>query len=215
MAVVAQRRGLVEGGVASVFLHVLAAALIPALAWMPSSLPPVETISFVRVSHIVVERQQPKPPPRAEAPHFRAAPLINPIRHQELSNLTPRPTRVQPRPPARDQSGAPDTALVQRPGTGTSDQAAVVEATAPPAARSVASVGTHQNGGYMPFGAEQPEPVLDPAILKQLAALGVHVTIVVTVGEDGKTKNIAFQPPVDPQIQSRIESLLADASWDP
>ena len=62
--------------------------------------------------------------------------------------------------------------------------------------RAVASTVGHDKGGYLPFGAEQPDPVLDPGVRKELASLGVHVTLVVTVGEDGKTKTIEFQPDV-------------------
>ena len=36
-----------------------------------------------------------------------------------------------------------------------------------------------------------------------------------TVGEDGRTEEVAFDPPIDPQTESRIRSLLADANWDP
>ncbi|MGB9650580.1 MAG: hypothetical protein WCB01_02135, partial [Candidatus Cybelea sp.] len=68
---------------------------------------------------------------------------------------------------------------------------------------------------YLPFGAQQPDPVLDPDVRKQLDALGAHVTLIVTVGEDGRTENVSFRPPVDPQLETRIRSLLADASWDP
>jgi hypothetical protein len=67
----------------------------------------------------------------------------------------------------------------------------------------------------MPFGAEQPVPVLDPVVLKQLTALGVHLTLTVTVGDDGKTKTVAFDPSIDDPMKSRIQGLLADASWDP
>jgi hypothetical protein len=216
MAVAAQRRGLVEGSVGSVAIHALAALLIPALAWTPSTLPPVETISFVRVSHIELQpKREPQPPPRAQAPRFRAAPLITRAHHQEISHVTPRRVTSPPPSTVADVSGAPDTAPAARPGTGTAVQTAVVQATATPMSRAVASVGAHETGGYMPFTAEQPDPVLDPGVRKQLDALGVHVTIVVTVGEDGKTKNVEFQPPVDPQVESRIQSLLADASWDP
>ncbi|MGA8533553.1 MAG: hypothetical protein WB615_05550, partial [Candidatus Tumulicola sp.] len=86
---------------------------------------------------------------------------------------------------------------------------------APPVARAVSSTLGRDKGGYLPFGAEQPDPVLDPGILKQLGSLGVHVTLLVTVGDDGRTKDVIFQPDVDPRLESRIESLLADASWDP
>ena len=90
-----------------------------------------------------------------------------------------------------------------------------MNATPSPAVRAVASLGTRKAGGYLPFGAEQPDPVLDPAVRKQLDALGAHVTLVVTVGDDGRTEDVVFDPPIDPQLETRIRSLLADASWDP
>jgi hypothetical protein len=57
--------------------------------------------------------------------------------------------------------------------------------------------------------------VLDPDVRKQLDGMGAHVTLTVTVGEDGRTENVAFDPPIDPQLEARIRSLLADATWDP
>jgi hypothetical protein len=70
-------------------------------------------------------------------------------------------------------------------------------------------------GGYLPFGAEQPTPVLDPAVRKQLDALDAHVTLVVTVGDDGRTTSVVFTPPIDASIENHIRALLADANWDP
>ncbi|MBV8068023.1 MAG: hypothetical protein JO113_08590, partial [Candidatus Eremiobacteraeota bacterium] len=116
---------------------------------------------------------------------------------------------------ASSAPGAPAVGAVQQAGTGTAQSNGVPNATPSPASRAVSSVGTHHVGGYLPFGAEQPEPVLDAAVLKQLSALGAHVTLTVTVGEDGRTENILFDPPIDPQLEGRIRSLLADASWDP
>ncbi len=124
---------------------------------------------------------------------------------------TPRPRRRR----RRTLPQAPAVAAVQRAGTGNGNSNPVPQTSPSPAARAVASVGTHQSGGYLPFGAEQPDPVLDPGVRKQLDALGVHVTLVVTVGDDGKTETIAFDPPLDAQLEDHIRSLLADASWDP
>jgi hypothetical protein len=45
--------------------------------------------------------------------------------------------------------------------------------------------------------------------------LGVHVTLVIDVGDDGRTENVVFSPPLDPQVETRIRALLADATWDP
>jgi hypothetical protein len=52
-------------------------------------------------------------------------------------------------------------------------------------------------------------------VRKQLDALGTHVTVLVMVGEDGRTESVYFDPPIDPQLENRIRTLLADATWDP
>ena len=72
----------------------------------------------------------------------------------------------------------------------------------------------HAGGGFMPFGADA-DPVLDPKALGQLQALGLHVTLTVTVGDDGKTKSVNFHPPLDPQLEAQVRALLATANWDP
>jgi hypothetical protein len=201
---------------ASVGVHVLVALAIPALAWTASTATPIETISFKQVLHIqVVPPTAHVPPPRAMAPHHEAKPTIN---FATTVHLVPtRPQRhASPAPQlASSAPGAPAVGAVQQAGTGTVQSNGVPNATPSPAARAVSSVGTHHVGGYLPFGAEQPEPVLDADVLKQLSALGAHVTLVVTVGEDGRTESVVFNPPVDPQLETRIRSLLADATWDP
>jgi hypothetical protein len=100
-------------------------------------------------------------------------------------------------------------------GAGKAQVAAAPQATASPEARTVSSTVGRDTGGYMPFGAEQPVPVLDPNVLKQLDAIGVHATLTVTVGEDGKTKSVDFAPSLDVATTSKIQALLADANWDP
>ena len=205
-----------NSSLASIGLHLVVALSIPALAWTPTSTPLVETISFMHVTHIeVLPKRPPHPPPQARAAHFRETPVVNRSTRVELAHTTQRRKASPPPAIARPESGAPVIAADVRAGEKVGAGDAAPQATATPAAREVASVGIHRDGGNLPFGAEQPVPVLDPGILKQLAALGVHVTLVVTVGDDGKTKNVAFQPPVDPQIEAKIESMLADASWDP
>jgi hypothetical protein len=201
---------------ASMAIHVLAALTIPALAWTASTSPPVETVSFTRVLHVeIVPPRAPKPPPRAVAPHHDLTPKISYASHVHMVAAMPR-RHASPEPAvATNAPAAPAVALAQRAGAGTSDTNAAPNATPSPIVRSVASVGKRQAGGYLPFGAEQPDPVLDPGIRKQLDSLGAHVTLIVTVGEDGRTQDIAFEPPIDSQLEGRIRSLLADASWDP
>lgn len=200
---------------ASVSVHVLAALTIPALAWTASSDVPVETVSFTHVLHVTVTpTRPPKPPPRAVAQRHDPKQTVSYADHVRLVRALPRRHAPNEVAVATNAPAAPAVGAVQRAGTGTSESDAAPNVTPSPAVRAVASVGTHQSGGYLPFGAEQPDPVLDPGVRKQLDALGAHVTLVVTVGDDGRTKNIVFDPPVDPQLESRIRSMLADASWD-
>jgi pyruvate/2-oxoglutarate dehydrogenase complex dihydrolipoamide acyltransferase (E2) component len=199
---------------ASLGIHVLVALSIPALAWTASSGAPVETVSFTRIVHIELSRpHKPQPPPRAAAPHKSVAPVVN-FNHVELARTDPSRQAPPQRVAATEAPAAPAVATQQQAGQGSAPNADV-QATPSPQIRAVASEGTHPTGGYLPFGAEQPDPVLDPGVRKQLDTFGVHVTLVVTVGEDGRTENVDFQPPVDAGIEARIRSLLADANWDP
>lgn len=201
---------------ASVGIHILAALAIPALAWTASTSPPVETVSFTHIIHVEITRPRvPQPPPRAVAQHRDTKRAVNVVTHIRLVAAAPH-RHAPPEPTiASNAPAAPAVGSLQRPGVGSSASNGMVNATPSPAVRAVASLGIRRTGGYLPFGAEQPDPVLDPGVRKQLDALGAHVTLVVTVGDDGRTENVAFDPPIDPQLESRIRSLLADASWDP
>jgi hypothetical protein len=42
----------------------------------------------------------------------------------------------------------------------------------------------------------------------------VHVTLLVTVDEDGHTERVVFQPPLDTQTEQAIQQMLASANWD-
>jgi hypothetical protein len=208
---------IVGSSAASIALHALVALLVPALAWMPSSAPPVETISFIPVTRIQIQpKPRAVPQPRPQAPRHSRIVVRSLSTQIELAHVQSHKRASPPPLIARDVSVAPAIGQSQV-GNGTAARAAETEPqpTATPVARTVSSVGGHDAGGYLPFGAEQPDPVLDPSILKQLGGLGVHVTLVVTVNEDGKTEQVLFVPPIDPKIEKQIESLLADAAWDP
>lgn len=203
--------------VASVALHAFAALLIPALAWMPSNAPPVETISFVHVTRIVIQ-PKPKavPQPRAQAPHHNTIVVRKLSTNLDLAHVQSHKKASPPPLIERDVSVAPLVGQSQvGKGTAANVSQAEPQPSSEPVTRSVASVDERHTGGYLPFGAQQPDPVLDPNVLKALSTLGIHVTLVVTVDENGKTETVAFQPPVDAKTEKQIESMLADAAWDP
>ncbi|HEY2553737.1 MAG TPA: hypothetical protein VGI15_00680 [Candidatus Cybelea sp.] len=199
----------------SVVIHCLVALAIPALAWTVADTPAVETVSFTHILRVqIVRPQRPMPRPRAAAPQFKATPTIGPAHKVTLVKLQQhgRPAKV---PLSTSAPGAPSVAAVAQAGDSASHGTTAPISTASPQVRDVASENARPAGGYLPFGAEQPAPVLDPQVRKQLDALGAHVTLVVTVGDDGKMTNLVFTPPVDEQTETKIRSLLADASWDP
>ncbi len=199
---------------ASVAIHVVAAISIPALAWTVAEAP-VETVSFIHIARVEIVRPHPPAASRhAAAPHHTTLPSLNFTHHLALVKVQQSPQAAKV-PLATSMPGAPAVASVQQAGDSSARGDAAPVPSAAPAERDVASTDTHQTGGYLPFGAEVPAPVLDPAVRKQLGALGTHVTLIVTVRDDGRTTNVVFNPPVDPQIESRIRALLADASWDP
>jgi hypothetical protein len=56
---------------------------------------------------------------------------------------------------------------------------------------------------------------LDPGVRSQLQKIvSGHVTLIVTVGEDGHTKRVVFEPPIDPAAERDIQAILAQANWD-
>lgn len=199
---------------ASLGIHALGLALIPALAWLPTPETTVETVTFTRIAHIEIVPQARRPQPRPVAPHRRTSVVISEATHVELARVS-RSTASPPPSAVYRVSSAPAVAAAPRPGRGTAPIESAPQSSATPAPREVSSVVGRDVGGTLPFGAEQPDPVLDPGVRKQLAALGVHVTLVVTVGNNGKTESVTFQPAVDAQTQNRIQTLLADANWDP
>jgi hypothetical protein len=216
--------------IASLALHLLVALLLP--TWMRAQsegLQSVETISFARVMRVAIMR------PVAHAVHAatpdtkRRAANVSFARHKsELSVSRPKP---RPRPTEQNGPNGPLAAapkhvalhrlspLYAQPNTAS---AAAHESTAAQtpqpqstvADRAVGGTGSSNRGGLLPFGAQQ-EPVIDPAVLPKLQAkVSGHVTLIVVVGEDGHTKHVEFQPPLDADTERAIEAILADATWD-
>jgi hypothetical protein len=209
-------RLLTQALVASLVLHLLIALVIPVMTWSASSTT-VETISFVHLMHITVATPKPKiREVAATAPHYARVLHIAPIAH-----VRPRPMRIKrvhvAVRPIATAAAAPYVAPAV-PG-GTAQQRGqpgtpAAPVTAPPQ-QEVANATKHDVGGYMPLGASEPDPVLDPAVRQALAKLGVHVTLLVTVDAAGKTESVDFQPPLNQSVEDQIRTMLANASWDP
>ncbi|HET9029619.1 MAG TPA: hypothetical protein VFN49_05530 [Candidatus Aquilonibacter sp.] len=202
--------------VMSLALHLVIALFFPALASFRGNGPSIETISFVRAIHISV-----LPARRVAQQHPAVA-----IQRAPVAAVVIPPRRVGARTVHTKlvehgrESHAPLVGVVQQKG---STLAAPVDASAAPAAvaatpapATVASSETRsQTGGYMPLGAEEHDPVLDPAVERALAALGVHTTLIVVVGADGKTTTVSFNPALSDALEAQIRAMLSDARWDP
>lgn len=199
---------------ASLALHALFALFLPVFDRSPNAgVQPFERISFVRVTriHIAISPRAQRLPlamRRAAPLHFAAKPpnaRINPVaRAFSQKSVVPTayvaPTQSVPVVAASEQPHPQETGAVNVPdGNGAPN-----------------SMGRRDVGGVMPFGADFPEPVLDPKVRAELARRfgSVHVTLVVTVGDDGRTKNVEFHPPLDARLQAEIFALLAAANWD-
>lgn len=199
----------------SIAIHVMAALVIPALAWSLTDTAAVETISFAHITHIRIVRPPARlPHPRAAAPQHAAVPTLHFAHHIALVKIALR-SPAGKTVVATNSPAAPNVAPVAQAGDTTTQQGATPSTDPTPATREVASTGKRQDGGYLPFGAEQPVPILDPQVRGKLDTLGAHVTLLVTVGDDGRTTNIVFQPPLDAALEAKIRALLADANWDP
>jgi hypothetical protein len=215
---------------ASLGLHLLLALFLPFWTMEVSGgLQPVEAVSFARIVRVQVQRPASQRLPAAVQKTPHRAPQVSFARHKaELSAPTHRAT-AQPTAQAGPQGrlaaaprlvAAQNAPLYARPGQ--SAQVAAVQAPPAPSPqpaatlqpRAVPGQGTSDRGGMLPFTADQPA-TLDPAVLAQLhKRFSVHVTLIVTVGDDGRTKDVQFAPPIDAQTESAIRELLASANWD-
>lgn len=191
-------RRLTWAVLASLALHLWLAAVFPSGTAVRSS-PTV--FSLVRVERIGIARRTPTPPSRRARPARVAA---EPAPVPRRPNAPSGPRVVVPR--ARPLEAIAPKVAVAAP--------TVVPTIVPPTPAPLPA-RAHPAGGYMPFGAQENDPVLDPRVLQALQRLGVHTTLTILVGEDGKTESVAFSPPLDPHIESTIEGALAGANWDP
>lgn len=217
----------------SLGIHMAVAFIIPLWPAQLSSGPEaVETLSFAHIAHIHIEKHaDPRPLPVAIPKTKRRSAVVSFERkHSELSakNRNPRSRPTPVNGPQGEVAAAPrdvpqnqPVPLVARaPGLQPPKDQTLQRAPGPsPNPQGTADVamsgsGRNDRGGVSPFGAEQP-PVLDPRVKSALLQrFNVHVVLLVTVGEDGKTKKIEFRPPLDDATQQAIQTLLANASWD-
>jgi hypothetical protein len=216
--------------VASLGIHVLLALTFP--SWIPRQslgLQPIESLSVAHVVRLEIQRPATHSPPKALPKTTRRSPTVRFARvKSELAVRSPKAPRATPvAGPVGARASAPKRVLSQQPAplyaqaSASAQPVAVVQerasATPAPAAQIAEHpvAGSNQDrGGVLPFGASQ-DPVLDPRTLATLQQrVTVHVTLLVTVGEDGRTKHVTFNPDLDPQTEQAIESILADADWD-
>jgi hypothetical protein len=220
---------------ASLALHALIAFFLPTWTRLQSDgFQPVFPISVSRIATIRIARAQHTESRPAVTPHTHThSQQIRSTRaHTELSRNRPHATATpEPMNGARNAVAAAPTYVPANSSSfaGAPSQQERVAAPTPqtqasptPAPdstageRDVAAPGKRSSGGLLPFGASMAEPVLDPNVRDRLAQrFKVHVTLIVTVGDDGKTKQVRFDPPIDPDTERQIEALLADANWDP
>ncbi len=212
MGTVARNRLLYRALLASLALHFALLAFIPPFVTVEGA-QNVELLSFVRIQTVHIQTPKPKVEPPAKAAVAGPVPIISKA-HAPTVALRP----VQ---------HAPASASPQRqvaPVLGSAQPGSIAEATRPPlGATPSATPGAHDQsdatsrqavGGYMPLGVDEPVPVLDPAVRKALFALGVHVTLTIVVDSTGHTKSVAFEPPLDENLEKQIRSLLGSAQWD-
>lgn len=227
------RRPLPRAFAASLFVHALLFALLLPILSLPQSAGgvPVESLTFAHAMRVRIDRPAaaraaaavPEATAKARTVAFaRRQRELTSNRHQPHAKPTAKAgpigkSAVATAPRALHSKNQPlfaQTAASSAPADVTHAQS--MQTPAPQATLSsqdVASNGASDRGGQLPFGAEQ-NPVLDPAVRKRLQSVNVHVTLLVTVGDDGRTKSVVFQPPIDSQLEHQIQSLLASANWD-
>lgn len=196
---------------ASLALHLVLLALIPPLAHFEGA-QNVELLSFVRIATVRISTPVPRPEQLAAAPVRAAVPILSSAHARAAAR---RPSSHASTRPSQQQAAAPIvTSAVLSGGVTTQPSGTAAPPTAAPQNASGETASRQAVGGFEPLGVNDT-PVLDPSVRKALAALGVHVTLTITVDGSGHTKHVAFSPTLDPSVEQQIQTLLASASWDP
>lgn len=206
-----QDRFLTRALLASLALHLIFAYFIPSITSFAGNGPAIETLSFVKIIRLSVKKAvEPKQLRAATAPVLAPKPSID--HRPKVAGVHATSKRFTT---TRSNAAAQ---VSDRTAPGAAQAQSTANASATPSQEAIqvaASNQTRQNaGGYGPFGAENPTPVLDPGVHKQLSALGVHVTLTIVVDSNGHTKSVAFNPPLSNDLEDQIRTLLASASWD-
>ncbi len=217
----------------SLVIHMAVAFIIPLMPAQLSSGPEaVETLSFAHIAHIHIEKHaDPRPLPVAMPKTKRRSPVVSFERKRSELTTDKHSSHARPTPvngpqarvaaaPRNVPKSRPVPLLARAPGLQPPKDQTLQRAPGPspnPQGTSevaMSGAGTNDRGGVSPFGAEQP-PILDPRVRTALQQrFNLHVVLIVTVGEDGKTKKIEFHPPLDDATQRQIQTLLANATWD-
>jgi hypothetical protein len=207
---------------ASFAIHVLVALLLPSWQSAQSSpSQPIEVVSFARLTRLRIVPAVTPAAAVARPEHRKPAtqPFVAPRQSQSASRKRHAAdharkyavARAAPIPAAPSTAAQPIAPAAAQPRARSTPAAIATATPAPtPSPQSGMRVGT----GIMPLGATQ-DPVLAPDTLAMLQQrFTVHTTLLITVGEDGRTKKIQFSPPIDAGIERAIEAALAQASWD-
>ena len=225
-------RLLMRALVASLAVHILVAFFLPIWAQQQSGgLEPIESISFARILRVAVQRPETQRLPVAMPETRNHAARVSFARSKSELSVNKRRPRAMPTAqngPTGANAAAPRHETLRAPAplyarasassapvsTSQSQSVQTPQPETTVADRAVAGSAASDRGGVLPLGAQQ-DPILDPGVRAKLEQrFNVRVTLVVTVGEDGRTKHVAFQPPLDAQTEQAIEAILADATWD-
>ncbi|MBV9148980.1 MAG: hypothetical protein JO024_03880 [Candidatus Eremiobacteraeota bacterium] len=220
----------------SLGLHGIAALFFPTFATAPAAtVETMTTISYQRVQHVALQSRPTAPHSvaalnakrvvlphivrqRATAPTHKAR-ATKPHRH-----AVPKPTPGAATQTQRFAVGGPSASPVPA----TPAPVALTRTTAPSIAAPSAAPAPPQEHREIPnahgsgtrsgigmFGEIQDPALAKPVMDQLLRRFKLNVTLIVTVGDDGRTKQIEFHPPITPAVENQIRTLLADANWDP
>ncbi|MFN2529157.1 MAG: hypothetical protein ABR584_10630 [Candidatus Baltobacteraceae bacterium] len=227
-----QRENNREGAglAASLLLHALLFAwLLPQLAISHApALESVETISFQKIEHVSMQRAHAPATAKATvalARASRAARVKKPTATHANKPSPPPSARSRDAKKTQPPGSLPKpVALAQENGTPAPDLARpALRAAAPvrstPAAvtqQVAAASGTTNGGGNGIFlNTDAQAPVLDANASSELKRrFRINITLTVLVTDDGKTKDVTFNPPAGAEIEKQIRQLLSSAHWD-